>query len=171
MASTRKKKAPPKVRVKGASRLNRMLEYVVEAFEQGNEGMAARWIYSPPQAPQNSKVLERTLDDYVLVTADDFSGDFERIGDFTDAKGDIRWGDVVLMKIPKKRREELRAENAAAAAAPMQSIQDAYHSSMEGREIIGPDGEKHSATARGSVKVQAREVEIDRSSQLRESED
>ena len=154
------KKAEPKVvRVK-SGRIDAMLQSVGKTFDAQNEGQHHRWVYDPPNSPQNSHVPFRQSEGYRFVEPEEIEGiDLEYL--IVTGKERIRIGDVVLMKIPSLLREKYLKEVHEAANNQLDRVGREFATELNSKVVRGKDGKKAKANPIGEVTNTVEEKEID----------
>lgn len=147
----------PLVRTKASGKVNRVLEGLAQMFKDNNPTVDCRWVYHPEHKKELSNVIARRSEGYQHVQMDELG---DGVRDLVDGD-EVRVGDVVLMKISRVERGELKDELAERALDQSRSVESSFHESIAGTQVYGPDGRRHEARPRGSARIEEREFEID----------
>lgn len=147
----------PRVRTRHPGKVNRILEGLAQMFKDHNGEWDCRWVYHPEHKKELSNVIARKSEGYQHVALTDLGDD---ITDFIDGD-EVRVGDVVLMKISRVEREELKEELAERAQEQSNSIDSGFYEEVEGVETRSKSGEVHRARPRGRTVIEERDLEID----------
>jgi hypothetical protein len=153
------KAAPVSVSIE-SGRINATLKSVGKTFDAQNEGWNHRWVYDPPNAPQSSNVPFRQAEGYRFVDMGEVDGiDLEYLSD--EAKGRIRVGDVVLMKIESKKRAEFLKHYQNKADSQLARVGKDFNDEMAGHKVRNREGKEASARPIGNIKTNVVDKEVD----------
>lgn len=147
----------PRVVTRHAGRINHLLESLGDSYKKTHPDMDCRWVYHPEHKRELSNVIGRKASGYRKVMRSDLP---EEMQELIENESEVRVGDVILMKISREVRDEMRKELAERAQDQAKSVDRKFRESLELAEK-GPDGTVHQATPRGSAKIEEKEFEYD----------
>ena len=130
MATAKKEeKEPPRITARTRGLYHDLLQGTLEEFERKNPGKKGRWVRLPEDKHDNSQLLRRRAMGYEIVSASD-AGIESRHGETGDM---VRVGDVVLMAIDAKIRDQIEAELAFDAREEVRRVQNQFYQDVEGQ--------------------------------------
>lgn len=156
---TEKQKKPPRVRAGTRGHVNTILDSLAEKYKENNPGQDCRWVYAPEDRQDYSKVLQRRVVGYKPVSPDEL-GDDGTAELFTNSKGVIRVGDLILMGIEGEQRQELLSEAVTDAKEEAARVKKQFYDQVEQVTVRTSSGEVHRGVPVGDISVSEEEFEL-----------
>lgn len=165
--TTETRPALPRVRAR-RGRIGGAMQQYGELYRQKHPERDVRFVRDPVKNSDQSNVTKRLTEGYVPVTWAD-------MGDAVPGKKPsdvVRLGDVILMSIPTKLREEALAYEADAAAAELDRIEKEFYDVQQTTKLVDPaTGKEHVAMPRGGVQIRQETIEVEREQPTSETPD
>lgn len=144
----------PRVSVSPRGKIGQTLEAVADEFRSRHPDQEVRWVFHSARKPELSNVMSRLAEGYTMVEPSDLEG--YPIDSFVDERSHLRVADVVLMKIPSGQRKVNLEARQRLADAQVDIVKEGFQVAMESAQAG-----QHSAAARGSLKVESRDHNLD----------
>lgn len=170
MTAQKKAAERPSIRVRARGRLASITDELARLYREANPERDCRWVYAPTHKPELANVLTRRAQGYQEVTVNELP---EAKDLMTGASPDdaVRIGDVILMSIEAEVREIYKEELYQLAKEQGEQVQTQYYEKIaEESQKSSISGRKHKAAAKGSVKIEERELEYEYEQKTSEEE-
>lgn len=144
----------PRVSVSSRGKIGATLENIANELKSRQPDQEVRWVFHSARKPELSNIVSRMAEGYTIVERSEFDG--YPIDAFVDEKGHIRVADTVLMKIPAGQLAVNVEARQRLADAQIDMVKEGFQVAMETARAG-----QHKAAARGAVKLESRDHNLD----------
>lgn len=133
------------VAVRERGTLNTLMSAPAAEFERRNPGMGTKWEYAPLNG-DNLMVTQREIQGWRVVQS-------KEVTDNSEAVGQVRRGDMILMAAPKDLINDLALSDALAAHEAAKLPETEYKDYVRGIRVKLKDGTVQEGRPVGSIRV------------------